>query len=337
MKRNLFLILGLTGCLLLQSCSLKPPARPDPGTAVAAADAGSDLSLSFDAFNQAGTLVKNSDVYSGYAAEVLSCLTAMPDRYAGSETNQEAAEYIAGQMEQLGLLPFDGESYFSPYLQNVDGGERTLHNVVGYIKGSGDAKTEAVLITCHFDTVRNTPGAVDNASGTAAMLCTARLLSDMAVDSRPDIIFCAFNGEEQFYIGSRAFANEYCDRYQSLYNINYDCVGMTYGGAYMTGAAEDDISYDLISGAAACLENRGIKQNDNMNRDIRSDHVSFLENGVPAVCFSMSDVMSVIHSPWDTREVVDAGAVAGLAAAVTDFLTWEWDAGAAQCQPAAEG
>jgi len=152
------------------------------------------------------------------------------------------------------------------------------------------------------------------------MLTTARLLVSMEVSDRPDLIFCAFNGEEQFYIGSQAFVESFKEIYESPYNINYDCVGMVNGGAYMMGAGEEDTAYELIRSMSQFLESGGILLNDYNNQSIRSDHVSFVKAGIPGVCLSMINVPSVIHSPNDTTDQVDAAEVAGLAAAVADYL-----------------
>lgn len=334
MKRNKFIILCLTGLIFLQSCAIKPSGGTGPGadktlaetvTETAQVTPYPDMPASAAAYHQAADLIAGSDAYVAYIDEVLGFLTAMPDRYVGGRTNREAADYIADQMKQLGLEPFDGDDYLIPYRQNVDGKELLPDNVIGVLRGTEQMKTRAVVISCHFDTVHNTPGAVDNASGTAAMLCTARLLASIEADNRPDIIFCAFNGEEQFYIGSQAFVRTYGGTYELLYNINYDCVGMIEGGAYMMGAAEDDISFDLVGSVGAFLHDREILQNSCSNRDIRSDHVSFLEAGTPAICFSMNNILSVIHSPDDTVDRIDAGAIAELAASVTDFMEWEWN------------
>ncbi len=62
---------------------------------------------------------------------------------------------------------------------------------------------EAVVeLGAHYDTVRGSPGADDNASAVAGLLEIARVLSDVAC--RRTIRFCLFGGEESGLRGSRA-------------------------------------------------------------------------------------------------------------------------------------
>jgi Zn-dependent M28 family amino/carboxypeptidase len=65
-----------------------------------------------------------------------------------------------------------------------------------------------VLVGAHYDTVRGTPGADDNASGVAGMLEVARLLRD--ADLAAPVEYVAFNLEElqryTYRVGSRRHA-----------------------------------------------------------------------------------------------------------------------------------
>jgi hypothetical protein len=62
-----------------------------------------------------------------------------------------------------------------------------------------------IVVGAHFDTVAGTPGANDNASGTAVVLAIARYLTDMPCRRAP-VIVVFFDQEETGLFGSRAFA-----------------------------------------------------------------------------------------------------------------------------------
>lgn len=79
-----------------------------------------------------------------------------------------------------------------------------FHNVIARFPGR--ASDRCVIVGAHFDSVVDTPGADDNASGVAALLETARLLSQAHLNSQ--VMFCAFNLEELNMIGSTAFAKK---------------------------------------------------------------------------------------------------------------------------------
>jgi hypothetical protein len=77
-------------------------------------------------------------------------------------------------------------------------------NVVALKRGSVGGR--AFLVGAHFDSMRDTPGADDNASGVAALLELARILAP--VRTREDLVVAAFDMEEVGFFGSQALAAE---------------------------------------------------------------------------------------------------------------------------------
>ncbi len=72
--------------------------------------------------------------------------------------------------------------------------------------GRGSKGEGLIIIGAHFDSVEGTPGADDNASGVAVLLEAARILSGLRLPAQ--VLFCAFNLEEQNMIGSTYFAKK---------------------------------------------------------------------------------------------------------------------------------
>src|SRR5262245_45234851 len=95
-----------------------------------------------------------------------------------------AADSIVRSLSALGLaagresFEFRGHSY---------------DNVVALRPGTAPDRPR-VLIGAHYDSVRGTPGADDNASGVAGMLEAARLLRDIPLGATVE--FVGFNLEE---------------------------------------------------------------------------------------------------------------------------------------------
>jgi Zn-dependent M28 family amino/carboxypeptidase len=79
----------------------------------------------------------------------------------------------------------------------------TYHNVVARMPGVGNPQ-DVYIVGAHFDSVGN-PGADDNASGVAAVLEAARVLSQGTFDAT--LLFIAFDREEQGLIGSHAYVD----------------------------------------------------------------------------------------------------------------------------------
>ena len=87
------------------------------------------------------------------------------------------------------------------------GGTLKFANVAARIKGSGKPGLKAALLTAHYDSVPNAPGAADDGSGTATLLETLRALKAGPLPKR-DIIALFTDGEETGLIGSKVFVGQ---------------------------------------------------------------------------------------------------------------------------------
>jgi len=102
--------------------------------------------------------------------------------------------------------------------QQLDAG-----NVVVVKKGT-EFPDEYIMITAHYDAVSGSPGADDNASGTAGVLECARLLKDY--DTKRSIMFVPFNAEELGLGGSMPFAQKCATENMNIVALfNMDMIG----------------------------------------------------------------------------------------------------------------
>ncbi|MHA1518562.1 MAG: M28 family peptidase [Promethearchaeota archaeon] len=95
-----------------------------------------------------------------------------------------AAEYIKNKFHAYGYQTREHTFYLDDF-------DFPFRNIEGFI---GEPTEPELLVTSHYDTVPNTPGADDNASAVAGMLETARVLS--AVGVTKNIRFISFTLEE---------------------------------------------------------------------------------------------------------------------------------------------
>lgn len=105
------------------------------------------------------------------------------------------------------------------------------YNIMGYLEGSDYLlKHQYIILTAHMDHVGAQcsviyPGANDNASGVAALMELARILSNSP--PKRSIIFVIFTGEESGLIGSNYFsANLPVDNDQIIAAFNLDCIAV---------------------------------------------------------------------------------------------------------------
>jgi Zn-dependent M28 family amino/carboxypeptidase len=124
--------------------------------------------------------------------------------------------------------------------QLVDSGRRIpkplwVVNVVAELRGHGDSG-RYVVITGHYDSrasnvlddTAGAPGADDDASGTAAVLEAARVLSRYRFAA--SVAFAALAGEEQGLLGGRLMAQEATSRgWRVEADLNNDIIGGTRG------------------------------------------------------------------------------------------------------------
>jgi len=124
--------------------------------------------------------------------------TSGTDRYPQAD-HEAARDNVLAHFTSLGLTatldPFTFSSGGANYLG--------CNNVVGILTGT-TRSSDVYLIGAHYDSVNN-PGADDNASGVAAVMEAARVLSQYQFEAT--IIFVAFDAEEKGLLGSAHYAD----------------------------------------------------------------------------------------------------------------------------------
>ncbi|MFO0984869.1 MAG: M20/M25/M40 family metallo-hydrolase [Planctomycetota bacterium] len=183
-------------------------------------------------------------------------------------------------------------------------------NVIGDLPGT-KYPDRILIVGGHYDSVNwndypngRSPGADDNASGTAAVLEMARILSQYQFKNT--IRFMAFCSEEEGLVGSNAYAT-------MMRNQNADIVAMfnTDMNAYKASGdtrsldfVEDDASPELIQFGIDItnLYLPGFKTNRGHLGGGTSDHKSFDDVGFPAVFYfeDLGSYSPYIHTANDT-------------------------------------
>ena len=242
------------------------------------------------------------------------CSEEVDDREYNKEGNKKAAEYIDELYKQLNLEFVFGKSYLDNFLYE----DINLSNVIGKI--SGKDNSTAIILTAHFDAWFN--GAVDNASGVATVLEIAKLLKDTSKREalNYDVIFLMTNGEMALFSGSRDFVTKLEQlQYQSVFNINIDCIGMKdsynsnpLGLKNLSKISESQILY---SGIKEIFNNNDIDFVDDyptekakmafeQNMGV-SDYFSFEENGYANIHICQQGISEFILNEKDTPELID--------------------------------
>jgi len=193
-------------------------------------------------------------------------------------------------------------------------------NVVAFLPGSHPLlANEYVVYTAHLDHIGElhadsgeqpqsdliNNGALDNASGVAVMLETARLFTE-GQPPRRSILFVAVTAEEKGLVGSEYFAMNPTvpiDSIVSAVNLDMPLLLYEFGDVIAFGAEHSSLG-ETVRGAA---ESYGIELSPDpfpeQNIFVRSDHYRFVQQGVPSV-FLVTGMKSLDGS-IDTRPIFE--------------------------------
>jgi Zn-dependent M28 family amino/carboxypeptidase len=176
----------------------------------------------------------------------------------------------------------------------------TSQNVAALLRGNDPLlKNEYVVFTAHLDHVGiGKPikgdaiynGAMDNASGVAALLDVAAILKGTGTKLRRSLLFVAVTGEEKGLLGSKYFAHYPTVELASIVaNLNTDMFLPLFPFKMLTiyGLDESDLGGDAVAVAQALgIAPQGDLQ-PQRNIFIRSDQYSFIRRGIPALAFKV--------------------------------------------------
>jgi Zn-dependent M28 family amino/carboxypeptidase len=173
-------------------------------------------------------------------------------------------------------------------------------NVIGIMKGA-KRPDEYVLYTAHWDHLgRCTPtadgddicnGAVDNATGTAALVSLAETFKTAGTPDR-SVIFLAVTAEESGLLGSKYYANNpVYPLSKTVGGVNMDAFSMAGPAKNLTVIGKGKSQLDDYLNEAAKIEGRTPDNEPTPEKGFyyRSDHFSFAKLGVPMVYFEGGD------------------------------------------------
>jgi len=255
--------------------------------------------------------------------EVVKVLAS--DEFKGRETGTEAelmaAEYIMGQMVEMGLEPKgNAGTYYQTFTfkpktdphQQIgfrEAGDSTITgtNVIGFIDNKS---SNTVVIGAHYDHLgfggegslhRGEPavhnGADDNASGVVVLLDLANKIK--GTKRNTNYLFITFSGEEMGLLGSNFFTkNPTLDLGEVSYMLNLDMVGRLREDKTLSvsGTGTSPIWPQVLNasnpGFKLVLKESGVGP---------SDHTSFYLQDIPVLHF-FTGQHEDYHKPSDDAE-----------------------------------
>jgi hypothetical protein len=237
----------------------------------------------------------------------LTWLVGLGTRHSLSQGFATAAGWAADRFASLG---------YTTSRQPVTVGAGQSQNVVADRAGGAAGPRELVIVTAHLDSINiaggpsaPAPGADDNGSGSAGLLELARVLATGAWGH--DLRLILFGGEEQGLHGSRQYvaALPPAERARVRAVLNMDMVATrntVQPTVLLEGATVSSGLIDELAAAAATYT--GLQLETSLS-PFASDHVPFIDAGMPAV-LSIEGADSAnghIHTDQDVLAHIDYG------------------------------
>ena len=240
----------------------------------------------------------------------LAALTSFVSRDPRHPGHARAIAYIK---EQLGALDYYGvrvETHRTTYqgiaLENIFA---IIDPAPGSVAPNGSPQTPPppvgptgwVLVSAHYDSTANrtagwrpaqdpAPGADDNATGTAALLELARVVSlwRAAGNLRSRLVLAFFDGEELFFKGSGAYVASLQRPYPYKAAINLDMVGFN--------PLADRLDLLWYTNASAGLRDRVVRANETYRIGVSPLNAQYAADGstiMDAAPFGLAGIPSV--------------------------------------------
>jgi hypothetical protein len=254
------------------------------------------LTVSFSTEVTGMILQVDESLVSGY----ISALVGFGPRVTGTSACYAAGDYIYATFSSMDLEV----KYHYWSSGSYDG-----NNIEATLYGEDESSDEIYVVCGHYDSVPGSPGADDNAAGTAAVMAAAKVMSQYKFQHT--IRFVAFSGEEQGLYGSYYYAQE-------AYNSGDNIIAVL--NADMIGYAETQEDRSRVKifqdGASSWIMSYTSQVSQTYDEHVgltiidagytgNSDHASFWQFGYNAVFYHEYKFNPYYHSPQDTIDKMD--------------------------------
>ncbi|UHA74599.1 M20/M25/M40 family metallo-hydrolase [Paenibacillus sp. 481] len=219
-------------------------------------------------------------------------------RVAGTDGEYKAVQYIHNRFKKLGYETKIQQFEFKDW----DKKKGKSHNVIATLKPNTSKKTnEIVIIGAHHDSVKGSPGAIDDASGVAVILELARLFADQKRDT--EIRFVSVGAEEFGLYGAKHYVNTLSqDEIKRIVGqFHIDMVGNK--AAKQMAALTVDGKKNIVTDLGATFGQKYANK-FSTSQISASDHAAFAAKGIPAAVFSHMPLDLAYHAPTDTIDKI---------------------------------
>jgi hypothetical protein len=230
---------------------------------------------------------------AGRAIETIKAITGSP-RLVGSPAFEAAKSTLLMQLAALGL---------ETDVQNTVLDGVNVENVIGRLKGS--ESSDSILLSAHLDSVSNSPGATDNASGVAIVMETIRALQ-AEVPLRNTVIVLFTGPEEDCCLGARAFVDQHPWARDVRLVVNVDSGGLS--GPSILSATGPESGWLIEQAASTLPDPIGSSAIEALASPTTDYTMEFRRDGFIGFDFNLSWDKH-IHSQFDTIDNLNPNSI----------------------------
>lgn len=200
MNKNIFLVLGITLCIIL----------------VAGGALFNSSNIGQAQLSVTDPLTKAKQFDSQNALDFSKTICSLGPRYGGNDAELKAADKMEFEFKNNGV---------NAYKEKVDlGNGQYTYNVIGEIKGS-ESPERYIIVGSHIDSPGFCEGATDDAAAMGIQTEMARVLSN-GFKPKKTILIIGFGGEELWFKGSADYVKKHPDVVKNCEAmIDLNCVG----------------------------------------------------------------------------------------------------------------
>ena len=219
------------------------------------------------------------------------CSPSLGGRYSGSLGIKASSDYISSVIDvghdSLSIIDFKC-------------GDIPLRNIIFHIKGTIDS---TLVLGAHYDaygykTHTVLPGADDNTSGVAVLLCLIGRLKESAVIPKYNIEVCFWDGEEIGRLGSRYYVSQLDDnRKKRMFYCNVDTVGSD--KYYQVTLSYDNPYSNIPNHFFSLASSLSIPMEEYNPIGFTTDCEPFLNNSIPFLNIGCDRVPPYLHKTTD--------------------------------------
>jgi len=251
-----------------------------------------------------------SQINPDSVAYIIQNLQDFETRFLMTENRFDAAQWIKNRFLQLGFIDVEFDSFMCHSVWNGIDTTTLQVNVVATLQGN--ERPDEIYITgghydsyCYGDPFVYAPGADDNASGSAAVLESARVIMANGFQPEATLKFICFAAEELMLFGDSGSEYYALKAHNSGMDIkrmiNNDMVSHTYSAV---GSSEISLNYyygseDFLAIARGITEQYTVLSPTNGSQNQWGDSYPFFDQGFSAIYYEESDFSPYYHQNSD--------------------------------------